>query len=385
MPPAATAEFRELLLKVADGSWSLLEAFKERFGQASRSSSKDWASSDLLDAIVSQSTDAVAFMDSVWKCLEHAVSQSVAVPSVERLNKVLQKHDVPLRISGDRLVRVVADVVTSKTPDGNAASAVASFELGEQIGSGGFGVVHRATRTTSVGSFEYAIKILEPSPFLDNHEKALDRFRREIRVLGSLQHRCIIQCIEAGMTVDGRPYILMPLVVGTDLRTAASNVSLVKCLRMYLEVMHGLVYAHSKDVVHRDLKPSNVLVRGTDLQPLILDFGSAYLLDEMDTGSLTTAALGTVGYIPSEVLAQPSLRSPLQDVYACGVMLYETLAGRKPDPNNYAPLAESRPECADVDPVIRSAIGGIGTRSDSALMAARLEELVEHMGRRGAG
>jgi hypothetical protein len=85
------------------------------------------------------------------------------------------------------------------------------------------------------------------------------------------------------------------------------------------------------------------------------------------------------------VLAQPSLRTPLQDVYACGVMLYETLGGRKPDPNSYVPLADSRPECAGVDPVIRAAIAGSATRIDATQMAEMLAKAIEGVVRSGAG
>jgi serine/threonine protein kinase len=210
------------------------------------------------------------------------------------------------------------------------------------------------------------LKVLDPSPFITDYDKALKRFRREVTALRSLQHRSIVHYYEAGLTIDNKPYLVMPLIRGTDLRSAANAVSLAGAVSLFVEVLQGLAYAHHNDVIHRDLKPSNILVRSSDRQPLILDFGSAYILEQLDTKTLTTEAVGTIGYIPSEVLADPTLRSPLQDVYACGIMLYEALAGRRPDPANYLPLGTLNPAHAPLDPIVSHAIAGAKARLTSA-------------------
>jgi serine/threonine protein kinase len=76
--------------------------------------------------------------------------------------------------------------------------------------------------------------------------------------------------------------------------------------------------------------------------------------------------VGTIGYIPSEVLADPKVRSPLQDVYACGVMLYEAVARRRPDPVAYMPLRMLGAEFGVFDPIVSDAIASIGQRMTSA-------------------
>ena len=104
------------------------------------------------------------------------------------------------------------------------------------------------------------------------------------------------------MTAQSKPYIVMPLIDGVDLRTAAASTDATTVLGMFREITTALAYAHGLGVLHRDLKPTNILVRHSDGQPIVLDFGSAYLLDELSSDSLTTGAVGTVGYIPKEVL-----------------------------------------------------------------------------------
>jgi serine/threonine protein kinase len=369
MPRGAVSAFRDMLLSVAEGSHPALEDFKVAFGGSTWSSAYDWAITDLTGLIDSRGDNAALFLDSVWKCLGEATTRNLRIPSPSYINKILSDHSVPfliepphLRLSTDRALIVATEADASSVPAGYAAT----FLLKEEIGKGGYGVVHRAVRTTTVGDFEFAVKILYPSPFIANQDKALKRFHREIAVLRSLQHRAIVPFYEAGLTNENKPYVVMPLIRGTDLRSAASAAGFVGTVSLFIEVLSALHYAHQNDVVHRDLKPSNILVRSTDRQPIILDFGCAYILDELDSKTLTTQAVGTIGYIPSEVLADPTTRSPLQDVYACGVMLYEAIAGRRPDPANYVPLEKIGAGFRALDPIVQRAIAGAPARMTTA-------------------
>jgi len=239
------------------------------------------------------------------------------------------------------------------------------YQLADMIGQGGFGVVHRATRQTSVATFEYALKVLDPSPFVAS-DKALPRFKREVRAVQALQHRAIVPYVDAGVDVRGRPYLVMPFINGDDIRTATEGAEPSTVIALMAEVLHGLDHAHSNNVLHRDLKPSNVLVRSSDVQPIILDFGTAFIIDDLDSKSLTTAAVGSIGYIPSEVLADPKIRSVLQDVFACAVITYELIARRRPDPQQYVPLAMHRPELAPLDELLVRALGAAGGRPATA-------------------
>lgn len=101
---------------------------------------------------------------------------------------------------------------------------------------------------------------------------------------------------------------------------------------------------------------------------------------------MTTSEVGTIGYIPSEVIANPKLRSPRQDVYACGIMLYEGLASRQPDPNNYQPLAEVKKEYSVIDPIITKAIAKDSQRMNSAkAFADHLTEILFYSSAPGIG
>ena len=371
MPGQAQSEFFDLLIQIADGSQSVIEVFQTKFGGNGSSTSLGWARSDLDVAMSSRSINAALFIDSLWASIEWAQNAGLKTPAPRVLNAVLRKHDVPLSIEPPSLVltkpdAVILDAGASAIAAQEGAPLAPVFVLGEQIGSGGYGVVYRAVRSTAVSDFEYALKVLDPSPFVDDYENALKRFQRETKALQSLQHRAIVQHFEAGVTVDRKPYVAMPLIVGSDLRVAASRMDARAIVEMFVEITGGLAYAHSHGVLHRDLKPTNVLVRDSDAQPIIVDFGSAYLLDLLDSDSLTNRVVGTIGYIPIEVLNNPKLRSPLQDVYACGIMLYECLAGRTPDPTDYLPLVNIDSTYGALDEIVVAAIAGAGKRTSSA-------------------
>ena len=368
VPPEAVREVFELVLEISGDSKSAVEDFKSAFGSVSSSSSFDWAVSDLDSAIKSRASNAATFVDGLWSGIESAKSEGLKVPSARVVNKLLEKHGIPLRVEPPHLVLTDADaiIVEGNAKGGSSSSPTPLFTLGDKIGAGGYGVVYKATRATAVSEFEYAVKILDPSPFVTDYEKALLRFQREVKAMQLLQHRAIVLYYEAGLTIDKKPYVVMPYINGKDLRSATSGQPLDATLRMFLEVTAALAYAHGLKVLHRDLKPTNIVVRESDQQPIILDFGSAYLLDYLDSNSLTSNVVGTIGYIPTEVVADPKLRSPLQDVYACGVMLYECVAGWMPDPADYVPLAEIDEAYEPLDPVVRKAISGAAKRTKTA-------------------
>jgi serine/threonine protein kinase len=79
------------------------------------------------------------------------------------------------------------------------------FTLVEEIGSGGYVIVYKATRATAVSEFDYAVKVLNPNPFVTDYEKALLRFQREVKAMQLLQHRAIVPYYEAGPRAGWRP------------------------------------------------------------------------------------------------------------------------------------------------------------------------------------
>ncbi|MEZ6195710.1 MAG: serine/threonine-protein kinase [Planctomycetota bacterium] len=212
---------------------------------------------------------------------------------------------------------------------GAAPARIPGFELREVIGRGGMGVVWSARQTEPERMV--AVKMLASSIF----DLSLHRFRREINVLGRLEHEAIARVYEAGVAEE-RPYIVMELVEGRPidefLGRDADVASIVSLFRLVLE---GVAHAHARGIVHRDLKPANVLVTA-DGRPKVLDFGIARVFDdeEAERPTLQTKTgmiLGTLPYMsPEQARGEVDTIDVRSDVYSLGVMLYELLEGRRP-------------------------------------------------------
>lgn len=266
MPSQAHWEFLALVGKIASGqsAYSVFQTFKEHFGASDSSSNVSYAEQDMGQAMGGDLDDAVGYVARYWSAMEELREHDVPIPAPRVLNAILRKYDVPLVIEPPVLRLANADaVLMAQAASGPAGPSRADRLIrGEKIGEGGFGTVYEATRTTSVATFEYAIKLLDPSPFLEDHDKAAARFARESKILQRLQHRAIVPYIETGMIDTNQAYILMPLIKGTTLRETPMDIDRV--LWTFREIMGGLVYLHGRQVIHRDLKPSNVMVRTSD-------------------------------------------------------------------------------------------------------------------------
>jgi Tol biopolymer transport system component len=215
---------------------------------------------------------------------------------------------------------------------------VAHYEIIGPIGRGGMGEVFRA-RDTRLGR-EVALKVL-PTDLQDDPER-LARFRREAKVLASLNHTNIAAI--HGLEQDGERLVLaMELAPGETLeaRLARGAMPAEAVLDVALQVAAGLEEAHQKGVVHRDLKPANVKL-GPEGQVKILDFGLARAhageegtAGDPDMSPTLTAAmtgagviLGTAAYMSPEQ-ARGHAVDARTDIWAFGVILWELLAGRR--------------------------------------------------------
>lgn len=313
-PPAPielVANVSQLLLEIAGEAsdpWSVVEGFKTDFGNASRSTSLSWAQDDLSRAVQERTTNSVRFIESFWRAIQRAERKGLKTPTQQHVNEMLLTHGLPFQLKGNQLVKVSADAAHSLSSHREGSSQALPYELGDKLDEGGFGVVYRATRETQVATFEYAFKLLHPSAFVDR-EKALARFQREVRAVALLQHRAIVPYLDAGMDLEGRPYLVMPLIRGQNVRDFTEGADPRVAIDLMIEVLHGVEHAHSRQVLHRDLKPRNIMVRNSDGQPIILDFGTAFFLDDLDARSLTSSGVGSAGYMPPEVLAKPKYRT----------------------------------------------------------------------------
>src|SRR5881398_955286 len=201
---------------------------------------------------------------------------------------------------------------------------IGKFELHELIGEGAMGVVWKAY--DSVIRRYVALKIL--SAAVARSRDARQRFLREARAAGALQHPAIVTIYDLG-EADGQLFIAMELVDGRDLSTLIAlrePLPLERKLDLVIEVLQGLSYAHERGVIHRDIKPSNVRI-ASDGSIKIMDFGIARLQSADVTGS--GAIVGTPTYMAPEQITNGAI-TPATDVFAVGCLLYELLGYRKP-------------------------------------------------------
>ncbi len=160
-----------------------------------------------------------------------------------------------------------------------------------------------------------------------------DRFEREIQLAARLQHPHIVPLLSAGSS-DNLLYYLMPFIEGESLRARLARegeLPVPEALRILLDVLDALAYAHDQQVVHRDIKPDNVLLSGK--HALVTDFGVAKAVAESaGKGTLTSIglALGTPAYMAPEQAAADPHTDHRADLYALGAMAYEMLCGRLP-------------------------------------------------------
>ncbi len=202
------------------------------------------------------------------------------------------------------------------------------YVLLEEVARGGMGVVYRARHA----DFErvFALKVMLEGALRD--ETARRRFLREAEAAAALDHPSIVRVHDCGV-VEGKAYIAMDFTEGCPLRDVyrGPDAGLEPLLRIFLQVVRAVHYAHSRGIVHRDLKPDNIIV---DLQgcPHILDFGVAKRLGEGAGDTLAGEVLGTPAYMPPEQAeARNEDIDTRSDVYALGVTLFELVTrGRLP-------------------------------------------------------
>jgi serine/threonine protein kinase len=203
------------------------------------------------------------------------------------------------------------------------------YRIDAELGSGGMGVVYRATHTL-IGK-QTAIKVLRSQHARD--EEAVKRFLREARIASAIEHPHVVDLSDFGQLEDGRLYYVMELLEG---RSLASEIDLQgplspnRALRVALQVARGLGAAHQRGIVHRDLKPDNIfLCRGSGGEDHVklFDFGIARAGDSRLTRP--GAVLGTPEYMPPEQTMGMGVDARA-DLYALGVILFEMLTGKVP-------------------------------------------------------
>jgi serine/threonine protein kinase len=367
MPSSAHRRFIEVIGNISPGHGgpkAVYETIKGAYGNSSNSSSTSFAESDMHTTMGNAKVNAAMYVASFWDAMLALKEGGLDVPTVKFLNKILSDESVPLVIDLPNLRRLDADALVSDEEQ-DESDSLPFYRRTATLGNGGFGVVYKVTRTTSVGEFDFAMKVFDPQPFVHNKKRALDRFHREIQILRKLQHRGIVPIFEAGVDHDQNPYILMPVIDGDDLH-CLSQAEPPRVVSAFADVLDALSYAHHNDVIHRDLRPENVLIRHSDGQPIILDFGCGYMFDDMTEAVLTTRFVGTTKYAPIEVIRDPTHKTVHQDVYAVGIMLYQMLMNDLPNLDDYEPIESAVDGLGGIDRIVKKAIAPLKKRADSA-------------------
>jgi serine/threonine protein kinase len=208
------------------------------------------------------------------------------------------------------------------------------------LGEGGMGSVFEAENLALGRSV--AVKVLHPAQA--RKKTAVKRFHQEARAAGAIGHPNICEVYDLGTLDDGSPYLVMERLVGETLAdriASEGGLPFEDVIDILTQVLSGLVAAHEKGIVHRDIKPENVfLTRRVGCPPLakLLDFGVSKMItpifgnekDEDLDLTRTGMVMGTPFYMSPEQARGDRNLDARVDLYACGIMMYEALTGKRP-------------------------------------------------------
>jgi eukaryotic-like serine/threonine-protein kinase len=252
---------------------------------------------------------------------------SARTPSDTTLNEKRDADDVRNRTPVDR--DVLRDVDVDELPP--------EYELLEEVGEGGMGVVFKARHRVTNGVL--AIKVMLPE--IAQKRKNVQRFLVEAKAASSLKHPNICKVFDFGSTENGLSYLVMEWIDGISLGRKVirdKRIPAVEAIRIFQQISTALAHAHERKVIHRDLKPENImLTRDSEgrTEVTVVDFGIAKMIHE-DADVTRNYTLTSDGM----VVGTPMYMSPEQarshtidgrsDIYSLGCLMYFTLTGHPP-------------------------------------------------------
>jgi len=295
-----------------------------------------------------------------------------------------------VRVEGAPAAALSAEVGSSAllpmVPENDArptagASRVAGYVLGPVVGRGGMGVVHRATRLSD--GLTVALKLMRPEVVVDAHSREI--FDREIAVTESLRHPNVVTLYAHGSEGDVF-YFAMEYCAGGSLASVLLGrgrpMEAALSVRLALQALTGLAFAHEKGFIHRDIKPENILLVDDEMSVVKLtDFGLAKSFQQAGLSGMTATgtAAGTLQFMPREQLTNFRMLRPASDVWSMGATLYHMLTLRYP--RDFPPGKDA------LEVILSSPVVPVRER-DPSLPAALAEvvdrAVVDHLSRRYA-
>jgi eukaryotic-like serine/threonine-protein kinase len=300
---------------------------------------RDERLADVLDRLIndSQSGSSAEFLDKAVRenpDLESDIRELYATAMVAADVALLQSDELSRIIATETTGGAVATISTSPV-----GSKIGEYELREEIGRGGMGVVYRAYQQSLDRTV--ALKMIPNAAFAASQDLA--RLRAEALAAARLNHPNIVPVYEVGEH-NGQPWFSMQFVEGTTLsaRLADGPMTAEDAVRLLLPVVRAIDSAHRAGVLHRDLKPSNILITEAG-EPFITDFGlakrvptpddSLVINGGSDEANLTQsgAILGTPSWMsPEQAAGQTEAIDVTSDVYSLGAILFAMLTGQPP-------------------------------------------------------
>ncbi len=226
------------------------------------------------------------------------------------------------------------DDLLGEIPGHEADWLLGNYQILEEIGRGGMGVIYRARQRHS----RRIVAIKRVLSYHGDSQDTLMRFRREAQAAANLDHPNILPIYEVSETHDGLPFFSMKFASGGSLLEAAPALRSEprRVIALMAKVARAVQYAHDQGILHRDLKPGNILLDGSG-EPLVSDFGLAKWLEPTGRVTHTPTVFGTPGYIaPEQVNGSAGSLTRTADVYSLGAVLFDLLTGQPPFTGEHA-------------------------------------------------
>ncbi|HEX3872376.1 MAG TPA: serine/threonine-protein kinase, partial [Pirellulales bacterium] len=271
-----------------------------------------------IDAAAKRHPELAAELRSLWGAM--LLAENLGVDLAAATDR--QNDDAALSATSDHIGTSDRPVETNLNP-----RTFGDYELLEELGRGGMGVVYKARHRTL--DRIVALKVVRRGNSAQAAE--LVRFRQEALSAAQLDHPHVVPVYEVGQHED-QPFFTMQYVPGETLaeRLREGPLPAREAAALLLPVCDAIHAAHAQGVLHRDLKPSNILIDAAD-RPIVTDFGLAKRVE--DDSSLTNSGmiLGTPTHMaPEQAAGSRGKIGPTTDVYSLGTILYQMLTGRPP-------------------------------------------------------